>query len=271
MNNRRYGTAHTSKPYRKRSFSEQGGERYGQKSYRSRYSSDSPSKNENRNSPRDYKRGGRDQYKSRFNPKRRDDRFRPEARLPRIVSDMQITDGKHRGKYLKSSDSPRVRPTARRIREVMFRILFKRVRAGRFLDLCAGSGTVGLEAISRGALISTFVERSARLCSYIRKNMENLEIKEGHGEIFEMEVIPFLKRMMNRRRYWDVVYFDPPYNSNYDEVLSYFARGATVKIGGVLVIEHQSEMIFPEKFGVMRRWKVVVNGESALSFYDRRF
>jgi 16S rRNA (guanine(966)-N(2))-methyltransferase RsmD len=163
-----------------------------------------------------------------------------------------------------------VRPTARRIREVMFRLIFRRVRAHRFLDLCAGSGAVGIEAISRGALLSTFVERSAKMCSFIRKNMETCGIKEGHGEIHEIEVVPFLKRMQKRRRFWDVVYFDPPYDTNYDEVLEFFRRGVAVRPGGMLVIEHHAEMFFPESIGVLKRARVITQGDTALSFYERK-
>ncbi len=223
--------------------------------------------------PRDGKlqpRNDKFQAKSRFAPKKENSKPWERDNLPRIVSEMQVTDGKLRGKYLQSTASPSVRPTARRIREVMFRILFKRIRAGRFLDLCAGSGMVGIEAISRGAIISTFVERSAKMCSFIRKNMEACEIKEGHGEVVEMEVVPFLKKMEKRRREWDVVYFDPPYDSNYDEVLSYFAKGAAIRLKGTLVIEHHAEMFFPETFGEMHRWRVLVQGETALSFYERK-
>ncbi len=223
------------------------------------------------NAGRQFENGGKFQPKSRFNP--RDKNVKPwerEQPLPRIVSEMQITDGRHRGKHLQSTASPNVRPTARRVREVMFRILYRRVRAGRFLDLCAGSGMVGIEAISRGALIATFVERSARMCSFIKKNLESFGIKEGHGEVVELEVVPFLKQMHKRRRQWDVVYFDPPYDSNYDDVLAYFSRGAAIKPQGVLIIEHHSDMFFPEKFGVMSRWRVLVQGETTLSFYERK-
>ncbi|HLM61993.1 MAG TPA: 16S rRNA (guanine(966)-N(2))-methyltransferase RsmD, partial [Pyrinomonadaceae bacterium] len=231
-------------------------------------------------------RGGDRKFQPRdgkFQP--RNDRFQPRGRVapkgkgikpweqenrPRIVSDMQVTDGKHRGKYLQSTTSEKVRPTARRIREVMFRILYRRIRAGRFLDLCAGAGTVGIEAISRGALIGTFVERSAKMCGYIKKNLETCGIKEGHGEICEMEVVPFLKKMEKRRRVWDVVYFDPPYDSNYDEVLAFFSRGVALKSGGVMIIEHPAEMFFPEKFGVMSRWRVLTQGETSLSFYEKK-
>lgn len=223
------------------------------------------------NAGRQFENGDKFQPKSRFNP--RDKNVKPwerEQPLPRIVSEMQITDGRHRGKHLQSTASPNVRPTARRVREVMFRILYRRVRAGRFLDLCAGSGMVGIEAISRGALIATFVERSARMCSFIKKNLESCGIKEGHGEVVELEVVPFLKQMHKRRRQWDVVYFDPPYDSNYDDVLAYFSRGAAIKPQGVLIIEHHSDMFFPEKFGVMSRWRVLVQGETTLSFYERK-
>lgn len=242
----------------------------------------------------DRPRSGTDRFQSRDDqePRRdggfqsRDNKFPPRGRfaprdkgskpwereqpLIRIVSDMQVTDGKHRGKYLKSTVSEKVRPTARRVREVMFRILYRRIRAGRFLDLCAGSGTVGIEAISRGAIIGTFVERSAQMCGFIKKNLESCDIKEGHGEIHQIEVVPFLKKMGKRRRFWDVVYFDPPYDSNYDEVLAYFSRGIAIRPKGVLVIEHPAEMFFPENFGVMKRWRVVVQGDTSLSFYERR-
>ena len=217
-----------------------------------------------------FSKNDRFQPKKNFNPKGKN--FQPwkKENNIRIISDMQVTDGKHKGKYLLSSPSPKVRPTARRIREIAFKILYRRIRARRFLDLCAGCGTVGIEAISRGAIISTFVERSARMSSFIKKNLESCGIKEGHGEICEMEVAPYLKKMWKRRRFWDVVYFDPPYDSSYDEAMKYFSRGATVTPGGVLVIEHHSEMFFPEKIGVMKRFRVVVQGESTLSFYERK-
>ena len=212
-------------------------------------------------------------------------RFNPKSRPPmkgkpvkpwlkenniKIVSDLQITDGKHKGKYLQNSTSAKVRPTERRIRDIMFKILFRRIRAGRFLDLYAGSGTMGIEAISRGAIISTFVERSSKMCSFIKKNLAACGIKEGHGEVAELEVLPFLKRMARRRRFWDVVYLDPPNDADYEEVLSYLKRGTALKPAGVLVIEHPAEMFFAETLGVLKRWRVVAQGDTALSFYERK-
>lgn len=217
-----------------------------------------------------FSKNDRFQPKKGFNPKGKN--FQPwkKENNIRIVSEMQVTDGKHKGKYLQNTVSPKMNITARRIREIAFKILYRKIRARRFLDLCAGCGTVGIEAISRGAIISTFVERSAKMCSYIKKNLESCGIKEGHGEVVEMEVAPFLKKMWKRRRVWDVVYFDAPRNTNHDEALKYFSRGAAVTSGGILIIEHHSEIFFPEKFGFMKRFRVVVQGETTLSFYERK-
>jgi 16S rRNA (guanine966-N2)-methyltransferase len=194
--------------------------------------------------------------------------LKPEIK---IINDMQITDGRHRGAQLISTLSPKVRPSARRIREALFRILGKRVRFARFLDLCAGSGAVGIEAISRGALLCTFVERSAKMCAFIRKNLEACKVcPDGHGEIHQIEIAPFLKRMANRKRRWDIVFFDPPYDFDYDEILQFFARGKCLNpSGGIFIIEHHAEMFFPPAVGVLVRRRVIIEGESALTFYER--
>jgi len=189
---------------------------------------------------------------------------------PRVYSEMQITDGKHRGKFLQNTVSPKALLTAQKLREGLFRLIFRRVRAARFLDLYAGSGAIGIEAISRGALLGTFVERSAKMCGFIKKNLETCGIKAGHGEIIEAEVVPFLKKIEKRRRFWDVVFLDPPYDVNYEEILEFLKRGVCVKPGGALVIKHHEKMFFPERLGVLKRWRVIVGEESAMSLYERK-
>jgi 16S rRNA (guanine966-N2)-methyltransferase len=193
--------------------------------------------------------------------------FKPEIK---ITNDMQVTDGKHKGVQLRSTESPKVRPTARRIRETLFKVLNRRVKFARFLDLCAGCGAVGVEAISRGALLSTFVERSAKMCSFIKQNLDTCEIcPTGHGEIVQLECLPFIKRMKQRKRCWDIIFFDPPYDANYDEVIELISRGACIKAqGGILVIEHPAEMFFPQTIGFLTRRKVVKEGDTALTFYE---
>ncbi|MBC7796545.1 MAG: RsmD family RNA methyltransferase [Pyrinomonadaceae bacterium] len=134
----------------------------------------------------------------------------------KITNDMQVTDGRLKGSQLVSTLSPKINPTARLIREKLFQTLGKRINLCRFLDLCAGSGAIGIEAISRGAALATFVERSAKMCYFIKKNLETCNVKDGHGEIVEIEIMPFLKRMSTRKLVWEFIYLDPPNNANYD-------------------------------------------------------
>ena len=271
MENRRHGATSAPKPFRSGRSKNKHGEKADQRNYNSRQDNSTTSHSGYAKKRHFEAKSDKFQPSKRFTPKTKDKQsWKKEPPKVRIVSDLQITDGKHRGKYLKTSKSPKVQPTKRRIREILFRILYRQVNAGRFLDLCSGAGTIGLEAISRGAIVCTFVERSAKMCSFVKANLENLGIKEGHGEIFETEAVSFLKQMAKRRRFWDVVYFNPPFDSDYDEVLKYFERGVPIRPGGILVIEHHAEMFFPEKIGMMKRWKVVVEGDTAISFFERK-
>jgi 16S rRNA (guanine966-N2)-methyltransferase len=201
-------------------------------------------------------------------------RQQPGNRIPqepqvRLTSDAQITDGKFRGRTLQNSNSPASVPTKRKIREVAFKILSRRVKACRVLDLGAASGTYGIEAISRGAMLATFVERSARLCTYIRKNLAELGIKDGHGEVVEMEILPYLKRNARRRRTWDIVFLDLPEADGHAAIVEYISRGNTVKQSGLLIIQHASSTSFPEKMSLLNRWRTVDQGETILSIYER--
>lgn len=210
----------------------------------------------------------------RFNPRgrvqtKRKPLVRDEDRSP-ITSDLQITDGKYRGHLLENSLSPNARPTARKLREILFKVASRRVRAGRFLDLGAGMGVVGLEAISRGAMIGTFVERSARMCSFIRKNTAALGVKDGHAEIVENEISPFLKSTVRRRRRWDLVFLGTRSGMNDEETLRFFGRGVPLAPGGLLLIEHATEQEFPEKMGVLKRWRTIANDNSSVTFYERK-
>jgi 16S rRNA (guanine(966)-N(2))-methyltransferase RsmD len=197
-----------------------------------------------------------------------DDRNGPETEV-KITSDAQITDGKFRGKRLLNSVSPYAVPTNRTVREIAFKALSRRVKAGRFLDLGAGAGTIGIEAISRGAMLATFVERSARMCSLIRKNLSALEIKNGHGEVIEMEALPFLKRTARRRREWDVVYLDLSNDESHAAIVDHLSRASSIKVSGVLVLQHASSSTFPEKINCLTRRRTVEQGETILSIYER--
>lgn len=187
----------------------------------------------------------------------------------KITSDAQITDGRFRGKTLLNSPSPKAPHTSRKIREILFRVISRRVKGGRILDLGAGTGTIGIESISRGAMLATFVERSARTCSLLRKNLAEIGVKDGHGEVVEGEILSFLKNASRRKRVWDVVYLDIPQGDEHAAILDALGGGWGIKSRGLLIIEHASEFSHHDTIKQLKRWRTIDNGEKILSIYER--
>src|SRR5919199_5330885 len=107
---------------------------------------------------------------------------------------MRVIAGKYRGRNLRSPPSMLVRPTSDRLRETLFNILAPRIEETRFLDLCAGSGAVGIEALSRGASFVTFVDRSRKMCGFIESNLQACRVPEDNVEIWMSDVEHFLRR-----------------------------------------------------------------------------
>lgn len=185
---------------------------------------------------------------------------------------MQILAGKYKGRRLQSSSTPKVRPTARRLRESLFELLGPRIEGARFLDLCAGSGAVGIEALSRGAAHATFVDRSPKMCAHINANLELCGVVAGQAEVLADDTIHFLRLAATKaEQSWDVIFFDPPYTADYLPVIEPVARGRLLgRKDGVLVVEHHCEYDLPEKIHTLKRWRIIRQGESCLSFYERK-
>src|ERR1700730_9377207 len=141
---------------------------------------------------------------------------------------MRIIAGKYRGRKLKSPPSLQTRPTSDRLRETLFNILAPKIEGVRFLDLCSGSGAVGIEAISRGAANVTFVDRSRKMCALIETNLGAVGIPENEAEIVSGEAAEFLRRRakkaVTKSGAYDIIFFDPPYSTDYEIVLDYLGR-----------------------------------------------
>ncbi|HKZ80110.1 MAG TPA: 16S rRNA (guanine(966)-N(2))-methyltransferase RsmD [Pyrinomonadaceae bacterium] len=182
---------------------------------------------------------------------------------------MRIIAGKFRGRKLKSPPSLEVRPTLDRLRETLFNIIADRVDGAVFLDLCAGSGAVGIEALSRGAVYVTFVDRSRKMCQLIRANLDLCRIPEEEAEVVQAEALEFVRRAIKHHRQpSDVVFFDPPYASNYLEVMVLLGQASHLFTeAAVLIVEHHHKKDLPEEVGKMVRKRLLKQGDSALSFY----
>jgi 16S rRNA (guanine966-N2)-methyltransferase len=185
---------------------------------------------------------------------------------------VQILAGKYRRRYLQQVPSPRVRPTARRLRETLFDFLGARIIEARFVDLCAGSGAIGIEALSRGAAHVTFVEHSVKISNFIELNLKQCEVPQEQTKIVVSDAIEFLRHtMVSENLMCDIAFFDPPYAADYAPVLSFFGEGTTLKRkSGVLVAEHHCDNRLQDTIGVLRRWRIIRQGESCLSFYEQR-
>ena len=183
---------------------------------------------------------------------------------------MRIISGEYRGRVLKSPSDYKTRPTSDRLRETLFNILAPKIDAEtRFLDLCAGTGAVGIEAVSRGAGFATFVDKSNRACALIEENLDLLAIPEERTEIFRTAAEKFVTR--EHPAAWNIAFYDPPYQENYRSFLYEFAGNAAALLtgDGILIAEHHAKNSLPEAVGDIRRWRILKQGETHLSFYER--
>jgi 16S rRNA (guanine(966)-N(2))-methyltransferase RsmD len=195
---------------------------------------------------------------------------------------MRVIAGTYRSRVLVAPKGMGTRPTSDRLRETLFNILEARaegarVAGSRFADLYAGTGAVGIEAISRGAAQVWFAERSMAALAAIRANLKALGIARGFA-IEERGVGAWLERMVKSAAgvgatgMVDIVYLDPPWEAEaeYERTLQLLgsARGRVVfAAGAVVVAEHSSKAQLAERYGGLARTRVVKQGDAGLSFY----
>ncbi|MGH9946677.1 MAG: 16S rRNA (guanine(966)-N(2))-methyltransferase RsmD [Pyrinomonadaceae bacterium] len=182
---------------------------------------------------------------------------------------MRIIAGEYRGRVIKSPTNARTRPTSDRLRETLFNVLAPRIEDARFLDLCAGTGAIGMEALSRGAAHITFVDRSRKACALIEENLDLLGIPEDLTDIHALSAENFVGREHDDG--WDIVFYDPPYETDYGLVLHEFGtlESSLLNDGGIFIAEHHTKNRLPDAKGELRRWRILKQGETSLSFYER--
>jgi 16S rRNA (guanine(966)-N(2))-methyltransferase RsmD len=167
------------------------------------------------------------------------------------------------------------RPTSDRLRETLFNILGPRIEGARFVDLYAGSGAVGIEAISRGAEFVWFAEREKPAVAAIRANLAALKIAGGYA-LEDRGVGKLLESMVEKERKAEIVFLDPPWEAaeEYDFALHFLCRNTSELLseGAIVVAEHGKKLPPAEQFkakngGVLERYRLLVQGDAALSFY----
>ena len=182
---------------------------------------------------------------------------------------MRVIAGTYKGRKLKSPPSMQVRPTSDRLRETLFNVIAPRISDARFLDLCAGSGAVGIEALSRGAVWATFVDRSRKMCGLVEANLDLCRVPEDQTEVVNITAEEFLKRSARCDGLWDIIFFDPPYAHNYIDILKLIADRELLDRDGLLICEHHHKKELPDRLEGLTRTRVLKQGDSALTFYSR--
>jgi 16S rRNA (guanine966-N2)-methyltransferase len=180
-----------------------------------------------------------------------------------------IIGGAGRGRRLKAVAGDDTRPTGARVRQSLFDILAPTISGCRFLDAFAGSGSVGLEALSRGAATVVLVDRSAGAIDAARENARALSGAGGEVQIFRQDASTALAALADLGRRFDVVYLDPPYSSDLYEPLLELVGERLLAEGGVAVAEHFHKRVLPERIGALARTRLLRIGDHCLSFYLR--
>lgn len=184
---------------------------------------------------------------------------------------MRVIAGKFRSRQLKSLKGMALRPTSDRLRETLFNVIADRVEGSRFLDVFAGTGAVGIEALSRGAREAVFIENHAPAAQLIEKNLESLGLR-AEARVLAVDAARGLQRLAAEaaaKRNYDIAFLDPPYAAveDYRRVLSFLGTSRLLAEDSLVIAEHQPKLELPETAGNLDRVRMLRQGDAALSFY----
>ncbi|HEY1159119.1 MAG TPA: 16S rRNA (guanine(966)-N(2))-methyltransferase RsmD [Terracidiphilus sp.] len=188
---------------------------------------------------------------------------------------MRIVAGEFRSRTLQAPAGLATRPTSDRLRETLFNVLAARIAGANFLDLYAGSGAVGMEALSRGAVSVEFVERAPVALAVLRGNLARLGLTAGF-RIHGGSVGGWLRRFkpggkQGLTRAFDLVFLDPPYDAaqEYAATLGLLGGAAAGLLaqGALAIAEHRRKERLEERYGELERTRRLEQGDAALSFY----
>jgi 16S rRNA (guanine(966)-N(2))-methyltransferase RsmD len=190
---------------------------------------------------------------------------------------MKISGGIAKGRKIntkgflgkKGGKEYRLRPTSTKVREALFNILRDKINGAVFIDLYAGTGTVGFEALSRGARKSIFVENDTERANIISKIAANLGFSEK-CTIIKNNAENFLLEIDSNKDSFDIIFIDPPYHSNIiDNILNIITEKDVINKNGIVIFEHFKKRFLPERIGKLRLKKTYRYGDTMLTFYEK--
>ena len=181
---------------------------------------------------------------------------------------MRVIAGKFGSRRLKTLRGSALRPSSDRLRETLFNILGAEVEDSLFVDAFAGTGAVGIEAMSRGAREVVFIEDHRPAANLIRENLRSLGIATG-AEVLVMDAIRGFEQLAARRLLADFIFLDPPYaqTTDYLEVLDFLDDSHLLAPRGMVIVEHRRKLELPARLQKLEVSRVVEQGDTALAFY----
>jgi 16S rRNA (guanine966-N2)-methyltransferase len=186
---------------------------------------------------------------------------------------MRIIAGSYRSRTLAAPAGLATRPTSDRLRETLFNVLAPRIESSAFLDLYAGSGAVGIEALSRGAARVEFVERAPAALLALKTNLARLGVTDGF-RIHNRSVGGFLRQLKEGADFdivFDIVFLDPPYDAAHEYATTLgLLGGGSVEVlaaGALVIAEHRRKEKLQDQYGELTRTRLLEQGDAALSFY----
>jgi 16S rRNA (guanine966-N2)-methyltransferase len=181
---------------------------------------------------------------------------------------MRVIAGALKSRKLKGPGSLRLRPTSDRLRETLFNVLGPAIQDSLFVDLYAGTGAVGIEAVSRGARDVILIESHKQTARLARENIESLKIG-ANVQVIEDDTLRGLQRLSAKHLLADFIFLDPPYSSaeEYIKVLDFLDSSHLVAPCGIVIVEHRKKTELPSRFDRLERTRLLEQGDAALSFY----
>nr|WP_325176714.1 16S rRNA (guanine(966)-N(2))-methyltransferase RsmD [Paenibacillus alkalitolerans] len=180
---------------------------------------------------------------------------------------MRVISGSAKGRPLKAVPGTGTRPTTDKVKEALFSMIGPYFDGGEALDLFAGSGGLGIEALSRGMDKAVFIDIDKKSVDTIRDNVQAAKVEE-RTEIFRSEAAKALRALAKRSKAFDLVFLDPPYRmKDIPDYLAYMEENGLVRDGATIVVEHEASFEYPEEICSFRLRRRAQYGDTAVSLY----
>jgi 16S rRNA (guanine966-N2)-methyltransferase len=182
---------------------------------------------------------------------------------------MRIIAGTHRGRRLQTLKGDKLRPTSDQMRETLFDVLGPRVEGSTFVDAYAGSGAIGLEALSRGASEVVFIEHHRGANKMILKNLAALDFRERF-RLMTCKVLTGIEKLSDEGAGFDFVFLDPPYDeiSEYHHALRQLGRSRLILPTTLVIAEHSRHYFLEDRYAQLAKARTIRHGDVQLSFYQ---